>query len=42
MRALKSTTDFNNTHWFMPSDNKKGYSYIQWSSDITWFFLKPQ
>jgi DNA invertase Pin-like site-specific DNA recombinase len=23
----------NNTHWFMPSDKKKCYSYIRWSSD---------
>jgi hypothetical protein len=23
----------NNTHWFMPSDKKKFYSYIRWSSD---------
>ena len=33
MRALKSTNDFNNAHWFMPSDKKKCYSYIRWSSD---------
>lgn len=33
MRALKSTTDFNNAHWFMPSDKKKCYSYIRWTSD---------
>ena len=33
MRALKSTSHFNNAHWFMPSDKKKCYSYIHWSSD---------
>jgi hypothetical protein len=33
MRALKSTTDFNNAHRFMPSDKKKCYSYIRWSSE---------
>jgi len=26
MRALKSTNDFNNAHWFMPSDKKECYS----------------
>jgi len=24
---------YNNTHWFMPSNKKKFYSYIRWSSD---------
>lgn len=33
MRALKSTNDFNNAHWFMPSDKTKCYSYIRWSSE---------
>jgi Holliday junction resolvase RusA-like endonuclease len=33
MRAIKLTNDFNNVHWFMPSDKKNYYSYIRWSSD---------
>ena len=33
MRALKQDNHVNNAHWFMPSDKKKCYSYIRWSSD---------
>jgi len=33
VRALKYDKHFNNEHWFMPSDKKKCYSYVRWSSD---------
>ena len=33
MKALKQDNHLNNAHWFMPSNKKKCYSYIRWSSD---------